>query len=185
MNPQPCPKCSTVVNFSKRRNRHYCDDCELEFDDLNAEPTAHRAQAVGPIDLGRADTPLKLFLSYGRDEHVAEVRALRDALRARGHEVWFDEEKLDPGKTWDQRIDEGLQWCEKVVLTMTPHSVRQPNGFCLNELAKALDRQRDIVPVLLAEVPGGAPITICRVAIVASFSRSDDSISTKAQNANG
>ena len=125
--------------------------------------TANGGPALDLPNLGRTDTPLKLFLSYGRDDLVQEVRAVRDALRARGHEVWFDEEQLDPGKTWDQRIDEGLQWCDKVVLTMTPHSVRQPDGFCLNELAKALERHKEIIPLLVAEVPGGAPITICRI----------------------
>ena len=34
----------------------------------------------------------------------AEVKALRDSLRARGHEVWFDEEQLGTGLDWEQRI---------------------------------------------------------------------------------
>jgi hypothetical protein len=50
-----------------------------------------------------------------------------------------------------------------VVLTMTPHSVRRPDGYCLNELAKALERQKTIIPVLLTDVPGGAPTSICRI----------------------
>jgi hypothetical protein len=54
---------------------------------------------------------MKLFLSNGRDELVPEVRALKQAMQARGHEIWFD----------------------RVVLTMTPHSVRRPDGYCLNE----------------------------------------------------
>lgn len=106
---------------------------------------------------------LKLFLSYGRDNFVAEVRALKSALEARGHEVWFDEEQLGIGLDWEDRIERGLSWCDRVVLTMTPHSVRRPDGYCLNELAKALERQKTIIPVLLTDVPGGAPTSICRI----------------------
>ena len=46
---------------------------------------------------------------------------------------------------------------------MTPHSVRRPDGYCLNELAKALERQKPIIPVLLSDVPNGAPTSICRI----------------------
>jgi tetratricopeptide (TPR) repeat protein len=110
-----------------------------------------------------ATKTLKLFLSYGRDDHAAEVRALRDALRVRGHEVWFDEEQLGSGLDWEQRIEKGLAWCDRVVLTMTPHSVRRPDGYCLNEIAKALELRKTIIPVLLVEVPQGAPTSICRI----------------------
>jgi tetratricopeptide (TPR) repeat protein len=106
---------------------------------------------------------LKLFLSYGRDTFVEEVRALKVALEARGHQVWFDEEQLGIGLDWEDRIERGLEWCDRVVLTMTPHSVRRPDGYCLNELAKALERQKTIIPVLLTDVPGGAPTSICRI----------------------
>ena len=106
---------------------------------------------------------LKLFLSYGRDSFVEEVRALKVALEARGHQVWFDEEQLGIGLDWEDRIERGLEWCDRVVLTMTPHSVRRPDGYCLNELAKALERQKTIIPVLLTDVPGGAPTSICRI----------------------
>lgn len=106
---------------------------------------------------------LKLFLSYGRDNFVDEVRVLKVALEARGHQVWFDEEQLGIGLDWEDRIERGLDWCDRVVLTMTPHSVRRPDGYCLNELAKALERQKTIIPVLLTDVPGGAPTSICRI----------------------
>jgi tetratricopeptide (TPR) repeat protein len=106
---------------------------------------------------------LKLFLSYGRDTFVDEVRALKVALEARGHQVWFDEEQLGIGLDWEDRIERGLDWCDRVVLTMTPHSVRRPDGYCLNELAKAMERQKTIIPVLLTDVPGGAPTSICRI----------------------
>ncbi len=129
-------------------------------------PAAPPAPAAAPVVAAAPGEPartLKLFLSYGRDTYVGEVRALKVALEARGHQVWFDEEQLGIGLDWEDRIERGLDWCDRVVLTMTPHSVRRPDGYCLNELAKALERQKTIIPVLLTDVPGGAPTSICRI----------------------
>ncbi len=162
MTPIACPQCGDPAAFSKKREAYYCAECELAFAGAAAEGgAAHAATPADPI--GRASSPLKLFLSYGRDDHVAEVKALLQALRQRGHEVWFDEEQLGTGLDWEQRIEKGLQWCDRVVLTMTPHSVRRPDGYCLNEIAKALELRKLIIPVLLVEVPQGAPTSICRI----------------------
>ena len=86
----------------------------------------------------------RIFLSYGHDEHSDLARALKRDLEARGHEVWFDEDRLMAGADWETRIEQGLQWaasepdCGRVVLLTTPHSVRRPDGYCLNELARRL-----------------------------------------------
>ncbi len=157
MSPLPCPQCQEPAAFSKKRGCYYCAECELAFEGEAG------AGAAGATPAAPAVRALKLFLSYGRDGYVSEVRALRDALRARGHEVWFDEEQLGIGLDWEMRIEKGLAWCDRVVLTMTPHSVRRPDGFCLNEIAKAMEQQKPIIPLLLAEVPEGAPTSICRI----------------------
>lgn len=152
-----CPHCGDQVNFSKKRAKFYCAECELEIDSPPNDST------TDTISSTRANLPLKLFLSYGRDEFSEEILALRDALRKRGHEVWFDEEQLASGLDWEHKIEQGLKWCDKVVLIMTPHSVRRPDGYCLNEIAKALESQKFIIPVLLVELPNGAPTSICRI----------------------
>jgi tetratricopeptide (TPR) repeat protein len=156
MMPLACPQCGDPAGFSKKRGQYFCTECELAFGG-EAEAATRPAPQTDSVNT------LKLFLSYGRDEHADEARALRDALRTRGHEVWFDEEQLGTGLDWEQRIEKGLQWCDRVVLTMTPHSVRRPDGYCLNEIAKALEFRKLIIPVLLVEVPQGAPTSICRI----------------------
>jgi tetratricopeptide (TPR) repeat protein len=160
MSTQACPTCGEPAAFSKKRGQFYCADCEVPFD---GEVVPGGTVTPTGSDFGRADRSFKLFLSYGHDDLVQEVRTLRDALRARGHEVWFDEEQLQSGLPWEDRIEQGLDWCDRVVLTMTPHSVRRPDGYCLNELAKALELRRTIIPVLLLDVPQGAPTSICRI----------------------
>lgn len=110
---------------------------------------------------------MRVFLSYGRDEYAAAAERIRELLTARGHEVWFDRDQLVGGVDWERSIEQGLEWVAndssagRVVLVMTPHSVRRPDGYCLNELARALQRQVPILPVMLVEVE--PPLSICRL----------------------
>ena len=44
--------------------------------------------------------PNAIFLSYARDD-AAAARRIAEALRGAGLEVWFDENELTGGDTWD------------------------------------------------------------------------------------
>jgi tetratricopeptide (TPR) repeat protein len=109
----------------------------------------------------------RVFLSYGHDEHRTLAERLKEDLQARGHEVWFDADRLMPGADWEHYIEEGLEWAAaipdrgRVVLVMTPHSVRRPDGYCLNEIARALSRRLTVLPVMVVWCE--PPLSICRV----------------------
>lgn len=98
---------------------------------------------------------LRVFVSYGHDEYVTFAKSIAEELCMQGHEVWFDEKRLKPGGDWELYIEEGLDWVGedpsrgRILLIMTPYSVRRPDGYCLNEIAKALDNKIKIVPVML------------------------------------
>ena len=112
-------------------------------------------------DLGR------IFLSYGHDEYTYLARQLKLDLERRGCEVWFDVERLVPGAIWETYIEEGLEWVSdapglaNLVLLMTPHSVRRPDGYCLNELSWALSRGLTVIPLMVVDVE--PPLSIARV----------------------
>jgi WD40 repeat protein len=134
-----CPNCnSDEVLFSQKKNLFTCENCETKF-----EPPA------------RQSALLRIFISYGRDEYASLAERVKSDLLNRGHEVWFDKERLKEGADWEHYIDEGLNWVSKdasigrVVFIMTPHSVRRPDGYCLNEIAKALGKSVPIIPVML------------------------------------
>jgi hypothetical protein len=145
-----CPRCASPdVIFSKKRQQYVCEDCQHAFTP-EVKVTARR-----------------IFISYGHDEHAALAQALKQDLTARGHEVWFDADRLRPGGDWEDYIARGLDWVAeqpgvgRVVLLMTPHSVRRPDGYCLNEIARALDRRLNVVPVMV--VWSEPPLSICRI----------------------
>lgn len=115
--------------------------------------------------------PLRVFLSYAHDRHTPDVLAIREQLENAGHTVWLDQARLKPGAIWDNSIEEGLRWCDRMLLALTPQAVRRvsaddissTDGFCLNEIAKAIELRKPIVPVMLASVPQGLPVTISRL----------------------
>jgi WD40 repeat protein/transposase-like protein len=146
-----CPQCgSSAVVFTTEPGRQPCTcrDCGYGF-----EPRY-------------AVTPRRIFISYGHDEHAALAVRLKTDLAERGHEVWFDLERLAPGDDWEAYIEEGLNWTAlrpgdgRVLLLMTPHSVRRPDGYCLNELARAISRKLTVIPVMV--VWSEPPLAICR-----------------------
>jgi hypothetical protein len=109
----------------------------------------------------------RIFLSYGHDEHVSLSVRLRDDLKTRGHDIWFDEQRLQPGHDWEVEIENGIEHLAAdkgnaaVVLLLTPHAVRRPDGYCLNEVARALSRGIQIIPVMVVE--SEPPLSICRI----------------------
>jgi WD40 repeat protein len=145
-----CPQCSSPnVVFSKKQQRHLCEDCDHAFD-LKKPFVAHR-----------------LFISYGHDEHATLAIRLRDDLKARGHDAWFDDERLNPGYDWEAAIEKGIEWSAAgkphaaMILLLTPHSVRRPDGYCLNEVARALGRGLLIIPLMVVDAE--PPLSICRI----------------------
>jgi WD40 repeat protein len=145
-----CPSCgSAEVIFRKKRQVYECEDCE------------HTFAAVQPFQ------PLRIFLSYGHDEYAALARRLKNDLQVRGHQVWFDADRLVPGADWEAYIEEGLSWVAaagaegRVVLLMTPHSVRRPDGYCLNEIARTLARGLSVLPVMVVWCE--PPLSLCRL----------------------
>lgn len=110
--------------------------------------------------------PRRIFLSYGHDRYMEAAIRIKEDLAARGHEVWFDADRLTPGSDWEHHIEEGLRRVSedrntgRFLLLMTPHSVRRPDGFCLNELARAIALNLRIIPVMLSWCE--PPLSICR-----------------------
>jgi hypothetical protein len=146
-NDAKCPKCkSSDLKFSEDY-KCICFGCKHEFESY------------------------KIFLSYGHDENTKYALKIKEDLEEKGHRVWFDLKRIIEGSEWERYIEEGIKWSDKVVLIVTPYSVRRKDysdpkstyGFCLNEIAKALEKNKPIIPVMLVYPPDGMPVSICRI----------------------
>ena len=129
-----CPKCGSAnTRYRENRQNYICDDCDFVFVD-NCTP----AQRV--------------FISYGHDGYSKFALKLADALKESGYEIFIDIEGIRNGEQWEINLENGLNWTNEkgrnglFLLLMTPHSVRRPDGFCLNEIAYAIDIKLKIIP---------------------------------------
>ena len=82
---QLCPRCADPAAYSKKRERYFCAECELEFD-------AH-VQAL---------QPQTIFLSYAHRSEREEdfdlseelVKLIQQELQRDGHTVWIDKDGI-------------------------------------------------------------------------------------------
>jgi tetratricopeptide (TPR) repeat protein len=150
----PCPQCARTANFSPKRQRYFCAECEIAFD-----------AAVQSID------PQTVFLSYAHkseregDFDVSEdlVWLVKQALEGDGHRVWIDSDGIRGGHDWRERITAAILGHEHFLTFLSRRSVRDP-GVCLNEIAIALGHRRSIQTVLTeVESDVSPPLTISHI----------------------
>ena len=94
---------------------------------------------------------------------------LKELIRnyIKGHQTWFDKDRLKAGIDWEARIENGFNWLTNdkqnsaIILLLTPHSVRRPDGYCLNEITRGLSRGITIIPLMV--IDSEPPLSICRI----------------------
>lgn len=151
--PIPCPNCNNhETDYITRREGYVCANCNHFF-------KVHKPSA--------SSESLRIFLSYGHDDKAHIALKIKEELQAKGHEVWYDLESLKCGMDWEEYIQKGFDWVAEAgtrarfILLMSLHSVRRPDGYCLNELVRALKKQIPIFPVMIEECE--PPLSICRI----------------------
>ena len=109
-----------------------------------------------------------IFISYRRDDSGGHAGRLFDALGDRfgSARVFRDIEDLEPGVDFVDALDKALNQCAALLVIIGPswstaagstgRRLDQPDDFVRMEVAKALERNVRVVPVLVAEatMPG-------------------------------
>jgi hypothetical protein len=132
----------------ENRQSYICEDCDCVFLADKGNP------------------PQRVFISYGHDEYKDFAYQLADALRDAGYGIFIDNVGIVCGEQWEMNLENGLIWTTHgggnglFLLLMTPYSVRRPDGYCLNEIAYALDIHLKIIPIMLKRVV--PPLSIYR-----------------------
>lgn len=104
---------------------------------------------------------MKIFLSYGHDEYEKIAERLKVDLEKEGFEVWIDKAEIKGGADWEINIETGISTSDWLVLLMTKHSVRRPDGVCLDEVSYARFMGKKIAPIMIQEVK--PPLCIARI----------------------
>ena len=114
-----------------------------------------------------------IFISYRRDDSEGEAgRLYDDLIRIFGFEsVFMDVSDIHPGKDFRQAIDENVARCAVLLAMIGPgwatiqdasgtRRLDQPNDFVRLEIASALTRGIDVIPILVhgARMPSSADL---------------------------
>lgn len=101
-----------------------------------------------------------IFFSYGHDNHKDFILKIKDYLTKNGFNVFVDSDKLRAGNDWEYQLEVAIDNHSKFLFFITPHSARRPDGYCLNEIAMALYKNKKIIPIMIDfEIP---PLSIVR-----------------------
>jgi len=106
-----------------------------------------------------------IFLSYSSHDATAAER-IRDALSARGLEVWFDRNELRGGDAWDASIRKQIKDCALFVPIVSADTDARREGYFRLEWKLAVDRSHllaDGEPFLLPVAIDGVSETTARV----------------------
>ena len=100
--------------------------------------------------------PLRIFISYGRDQYAPlAARLAADLPNQLAGEVWYDQQ-LHTGQTWGRLIQQKLGWIAenpangRFIYLLTHHSTRE-DSFCLQEMQHALDHKVPVYPLLVED----------------------------------
>ena len=169
-----CPYCtSNAVLLLTQRNAFLCGECESVWKPEVASSSATEGYltiAAAPHRMMVCNKPpsLRIFLSYGHDIFETVGFHLKELLEDRGHRVWVDVENMPAGAIdWEMAITTGLESVERerengrVLLLMTPHALRRPDGYCLNEVAAGKVSAPTATPGALLKVSCSLCSLIC------------------------
>ena len=71
---------------------------------------------------------MKVFFSYGHDNHAELISKIKHDLLEHGIEAWMDTEGLRAKDDWEMALENAIQDSDEVVYFITPHSARRPDG---------------------------------------------------------
>ncbi len=82
----------------------------------------------GQVSFEKPHKALSIFLSYGHDSNEELVRCINADLEKRGHDVWFDKNKIKFGDEWRRSIMDGILHSNRVLSFLSKHSTRDPGA---------------------------------------------------------
>lgn len=93
-----------------------------------------------------------VFISYAREDAVAADR-IAEALRSHGLEVWFDQNELRGGDTWDQKIRGQIKTCALFVPIVSGRTQERTEGYFRREWKLAVERTADMADGMAFLIP--------------------------------
>lgn len=94
-------------------------------------------------------TANRIFVSYSSNDHEDALR-LSQFLKRSGYDVWVDRISIHGGQIWFERIVQGIDACDVLVLLLSKTSIVSEN--VVKELAIACEGKKGVLPLRLDDV---------------------------------
>ncbi|HTY82996.1 MAG TPA: TIR domain-containing protein [Silvibacterium sp.] len=133
---------------------------ELEDDTIESflAKLGQRLEAEGgfieqPVSIGASP---HVFISYAREDEDLAAR-IYDALQKAYFEPWLDQQSLEPGEDWNQRIESDLDTSDFVLVLYTQAFCRKTDSYVNKEVALAAERALRVrgsflIPIRIGEI---------------------------------
>src|SRR5271170_1054953 len=106
-----------------------------------------------------------VFLSYAREDTAPALR-MAEALRSNGVEVWFDQNELRGGDSWDAKIRRQIKECSVFMPVISARTQERHEGYFRREWKLGAERTHDMAAGVAFIVPIAIDDTSEQAAIV-------------------
>jgi hypothetical protein len=136
---------------SERRKQAVGSTAEVETSEDQHDGSGEQQASAEQPGPQQPDVPSSetIFISYDRDDWDEFVQPLVVDLHQRGFKVWIDQLSIRRGANWGDAIQEALDTCERMLLCVSPHSMRSPQAK--NEYRYFLSMNKTVIPLVLRE----------------------------------
>ncbi len=101
-----------------------------------------------------------VFISYGHNDFDnLAIKLKNDLMNNPALDVFFDLDSLDKGD-WEMLITSGIEKCDYFLFLVSKKSISL-DGYCLNELSRACELKKQIIPIMLDD--SYVPLSITRL----------------------
>ena len=151
---QPTDRDDTIL-FYQRGLRVEVEDCDVgTFLDLLSRKLEAEGGFVGqPVSLGPRP---RVFISYAREDKDLAARVF-SSLQNAHFEPWLDQESLQGGDDWDQKVEGELQATDFALVLYTPAFCRKTDSYVNKEVKLARRRALNVrgsflIPLRTADI---------------------------------
>ncbi|MEL6407985.1 MAG: toll/interleukin-1 receptor domain-containing protein [Chloroflexota bacterium] len=127
----------------------------------------------------------KFFISYAKkDTRTLAINLANAFNRVRGLEAWVDKSKLVAGEAWELKIERAIDWCDVMIVLLSPdlhrHKRGEKSSYVLKEIRQALNTGKRIIPIMAQQTQ--LPLIINELQYINYHGQSAEALVTEVRN---
>jgi TIR domain-containing protein/SIR2-like protein len=144
---QKTPKDGLLLPFLGRNCTLIWEGDSISFvDELHKRWVEKNPQTVStPCVNEKTDLSEQVFISYASEDREAAIR-IKNALQANGVQVWLDQEKLEGGDRFKEKIQEHIERCSIYMPILSNNTITRRSRFLILEWNIGIDKSKMCLP---------------------------------------